>query len=76
VSRWTPCKRRDFVRRLRSLGFEGPCQGSRHQQMTYKTYRLPIPSNKEYSVRQLREMVSEVEQILGRNISLKEWEAL
>ena len=24
MSRWTPCKRRDFIRRLRALGFDGP----------------------------------------------------
>ncbi len=24
MNRWTPCKRRDFIRRLRKLGFEGP----------------------------------------------------
>jgi len=24
VSRWTPCRRRDFIRRLRELGFDGP----------------------------------------------------
>ena len=23
MSRWTPCKRRDFIHRLRKLGFDG-----------------------------------------------------
>jgi hypothetical protein len=27
MSRWTPCKRRDFIRRLRDLGFDGPLAG-------------------------------------------------
>jgi hypothetical protein len=44
--------------------------------MTYEQHRLTIPSNVEYSVPQLRMMVREVEQILGRDISADEWEAL
>lgn len=31
MSRWVPCKRRDFIQRLRKLGFEGPFSGTRHQ---------------------------------------------
>lgn len=57
MSRWTPCKRRVFVRRLRKLGFEGPLSGTRHQFMLYERYRLAIPSNAEYSVAQLRMMI-------------------
>ena len=33
MSQWTPCKRRDFIRRLRKIGFEGPYSGTRHQFM-------------------------------------------
>jgi len=47
VSRWTPCKRRDFIRRLRKLGFDGPYSGTRHQFMVYAQQRLAIPSNEE-----------------------------
>ncbi len=50
MSRWTPCKRRDFIRRLRILGFDGPFSGTRHQFMVYKRHRLSIPSNTEYSI--------------------------
>ena len=50
MSQWTPCKRRDFVRRLRRLGFDGPLSGGRHHFMTYKQHRMAIPSNLEYSV--------------------------
>ena len=28
MSRWSPCKRREFVRRLRALGFDGPFSGT------------------------------------------------
>lgn len=39
MSRWTPCKRRDFIRKLRKLGFEGPYSGTRHQFMVWKQNR-------------------------------------
>ena len=73
MSRWTPCKRRDFIKKLRKLNFEGPFSGTRHQFMTYEQYRLAIPSNNEYSVHQLRMMLQEVEEILEREITLEEW---
>jgi len=73
LSRWIPCKRRDFVKKLRLLGFEGLFSGTRHQFMVYGEYRLTIPSNNEYSVPQLRMMIREVEVILEREITLEEW---
>lgn len=76
MSRWTPCKRREFVRRLRALGFEGPFSGARHQFMVHKQHRLAVPSNAEYSVPQLRMMLREVEEILGREITVEEWNRL
>jgi len=53
VSRWIPCKRREFIRRLRVLGFDGPFSGTRHQFLIQNENRLTIPSNEEYSVPQL-----------------------
>jgi benzoyl-CoA reductase/2-hydroxyglutaryl-CoA dehydratase subunit BcrC/BadD/HgdB len=44
--------------------------------MVYENHRLTIPSNKEYSVSQLRVMLREVEEISGREITADEWEAL
>lgn len=76
MSRWTPCKRRDFVRRLRGLGFDGPYSGTRHQFMVFRGHRLSIPSNEEFSVPQLRVMLSEVEEIFGRPVSAEEWKRL
>lgn len=76
MSRWTPCKRRDFIRRLRQLGFDGPFSGTRHQFMVYAQHRLAIPSNAEYSVPQLRMMIHEVEEIVGRKITVEEWNLL
>ena len=76
MSRWTPCKRRVFIRRLRQLGFDGPFAGSRHQFMVYRGRRLAVPSNAEFSVAQLRLMLQEVEGILERRISRDAWVAL
>lgn len=76
MSRWTPCKRQDFIRRLRQLGFDGPFSGTRHHFMVYMQYRLAIPSNKEYSISQLRMMIREVEGIIGREIKVEEWNIL
>lgn len=76
MSRWTPCKRREFIRRLRLLTFDGPFSGARHQFLVFKENRLTIPSNEEYSVPQLKMMLREAAMILGREISLKEWESL
>ncbi|HEY5297921.1 MAG TPA: hypothetical protein VIK59_08340 [Verrucomicrobiae bacterium] len=44
---WRPLKRRDFIRRLRALGFDGPFSGTRHQfRISASTARpsRPIPN--------------------------------
>ena len=71
-----PCRRREFIRRLRQLGFDGLFSGTRYQFMLYEAQRLAIPSNAEYSVPQLRVMIQEVEEIIGREITLVEWNRL
>lgn len=76
MSRLTPCKRREFMRRSRKLGFDGPFSGTRHQFMVYQQQRLAIPSNSEYSVPQLKMMLAEIGSILGRSITLQEWNEL
>ncbi len=76
MNRWTPCKRRDFIKKLRKLGFDGPFSGTRHQFMLFEENRLTIPSNNEYSVAQLRMMIREVEEIILHSISLDEWMSL
>ena len=76
MNRWNPSRRRDFIRRLRALGFDGPFSGTRHQFMVYEGHRLAIPSNAEYSVPQLRFMLREVAGIIDREISPREWNSL
>ena len=73
MSHWLPCKKKNFIRRLRKLGFDGLFAGSRHHFMVYKEHRLAIPSNREYSIPQLRMMLRETELILGRKITVEEW---
>lgn len=76
MSQWSPCKRRDFIRKLSKLGFDGPFIGRRHHFMIYKNQRLTIPSNREYSIPQLKMMLKEVVSILDRKITIDEWNNL
>ena len=74
MSRWRPCKRREFVRKLLALGFQGPYSGARHQFLRYSRYRLTLPHDEEYSVPQIKFLLREVEQIIKRKITIKEWD--
>jgi len=76
MSRLNLCKRKNFIRKLQQLGFEGTFSGTRHQFMIYKQYRLTIPSNSEYSVPQLKMMLQEIKSILGIEISIDDWNDL
>ena len=76
MASWNPIKRRDFVRRLRRLGLEGPFSGTRHEFMVFEARRLAIPSNSEYSVPQVRMMLRELQLVLGRDVLVEEWEGL
>jgi len=44
--------------------------------MVYGKHRLAIPSNAEFSVPQLRFMLREVENLLGRELTPEEWRKL
>ena len=76
MSQLNPCKRSDFVRKLRKLGFDGPYSGSKHHFMILGSNRLTVPSNSEFSVPQLKMMLREVAAITGREISADEWNNL
>jgi predicted RNA binding protein YcfA (HicA-like mRNA interferase family) len=41
---WGPISRRDFIRTLRTLGFQGPFSGGRHQFMVRGDLVLSIPN--------------------------------
>ena len=76
MAAWRPLKRRDFIRKLRALGFDGPFSGTRHQFMIFGQHRQTIPINSEFSVPQLRMLLRQVDSILERSISLEEWSSL
>lgn len=73
---WRPLKRREFIRKLRALGFDGPYSGTRHQFLIFQQHRQTIPTNSEYSIPQVRMLLRQVESILGRKVSVDEWDLL
>ena len=44
--------------------------------MILSQHRQTIPTNSEYSVPQIRLLIRQVESIIGRSISLEEWNSL
>ena len=62
------------MKKLRRFGFSPPEPGGRHFYMRYGAYTLTIPNNPEYPVAQLKMLIEEIERILGRKISLMEWD--
>ncbi|MBI2304770.1 MAG: type II toxin-antitoxin system HicA family toxin [Chloroflexi bacterium] len=62
--------RRELIRKLRTLGFEGPFPGGRHEFMRRDNLRLPVPSRHrgDISPGLLRLILREA------GISLEEWE--
>ena len=76
MNRWNPSSRRVAIQRLRLLGFDGPVQGKRHQYMTYGERRLTLFSNRDYSVEQVRLLLRQVAERIGREVTAAEWNAL
>lgn len=67
-----PTKRRDLVRNLRQLGFEGPFPRRKHEIMLRQTVRLilPNPHTSDISTSLLQRLLSQA------GISREEWERL
>ena len=76
MANWAPCKRKDFIRKLKKLGFESPEPGGRHFYMRYESFTVTLPNNSEYSVPQVKMLVKEIELGIKKRISLEEWSAL
>lgn len=76
MPKWHPCKRRDFIAKLKGLDFEAPEPGGNHWYMRHGAFTLALPSNSEYSIPQLRMLIREIESGLDISISLKRWENL
>lgn len=47
MRRLSPLSRRELVRRLRALGFEGPYPGGKHQWMRKGVVRIIVPNPHE-----------------------------
>lgn len=73
MAKWKPCKRREFIKKLKKLGFKSPEPGGRHFYMRYGSYTLTIPGNKDYSVPQIKMLIKEIEHGIMEKISLDKW---
>ncbi len=72
MSRLNPISRRELIRRLRALGFEGPYQQGKHPFMVRGTLRLRIPNPHEADIG-----VDLLTRILRQaDVSREEWNAL
>jgi predicted RNA binding protein YcfA (HicA-like mRNA interferase family) len=45
----SPCKRREFIRKLKALGYDGPYAGGRHASMS-RTARATVPGAQTITV--------------------------
>ncbi len=71
MPRLAPVSRRDFIRRLRNIGFEGPFSGGRHEFMMRGARRLtlPNPHRSDISKDLLSRLLRQVE------VTREEWES-
>ena len=71
MSSLKPVHRRDLVRRLRALGFQGPYQEGRHPFMIRGAFRLTIPNphREDIGVDLLARLLRQA------NISREQWES-
>jgi hypothetical protein len=76
MAKWTPCKRRDFIAKLKKLSFESPEPGGRHFYMRHGTFTLPLPNNVEFSIPQVKMLLKEIELGIKQKISLEKWQEL
>ena len=76
MAKWTPCKRREFISKLRKLGFESPEPGGRHFYTRCGTFTLTLPNNAEYSIPQIKMLLKEIELGIKMKISLEDWQKL
>ena len=67
-----PIKRRDLIRHLKRLGFEGPYAGGKHQYMVRGELRLAIPNPHQSDIG--RDLLARILRQAG--IDKGEWEQL
>ena len=72
MARLNPVSRRELVRKLKGLGFEGPFPGGKHQWMRRGGLRLTIPNPHHGDIDW-----SLTKRIIGQaGISVEEWDNL
>jgi len=76
MGKWKPLKRREFIKKLKGFGFESPEPGGRHFYMRYGRFALTMPNNREYSIPQIKMLLSEIENGTKKKITLDLWESL
>jgi hypothetical protein len=74
--KWSPCKRQEYIAKLKKLGFSGPYPGGKHQFMRMGNFKQSIPGNMEYPVPQFRKLLKQVEKAVGREILKEDWDAM
>jgi len=72
MPRLGPIKRKDLIRHLRELGFEGPYVGGKHQYMVRGEIRLAIPNPHRSDIG--RDLLARILRQAG--IDKDEWERL
>ena len=72
MPRLGPIKRRDLIRYLRLIGFEGPYSGGKHQFMAKGAHkiRIPNPHGEEIGVSLLKEILRQA------GISAEDWDKI
>jgi predicted RNA binding protein YcfA (HicA-like mRNA interferase family) len=73
LSRLLPISRRELIKRLKKLGFEGPISGGKHQYMTKgaKVIRIPNPHKDLISVDLLLRILKQADIFKEEWINLK-----
>ena len=72
MGRLVPISRRDLIRRLQGLGFEGPYVGWRHEFMLRGTRRVILPNPHRGDIR----VDLPVRLLRQAGVTREEWEAL
>jgi predicted RNA binding protein YcfA (HicA-like mRNA interferase family) len=72
VPPFEPIKRRELIRYLRKLGFEGPYSGKKHQFMLKDNLKLIVPNPHQGDIG--KNLLAEILRQAG--VSREEWEKL
>jgi predicted RNA binding protein YcfA (HicA-like mRNA interferase family) len=72
VPPFEPIKRRELIRYLRKLGFEGPYSGKKHQFMLKDNLKLIVPNPHQGDIG--KNLLAEILRQAG--VSREEWEEL